>query len=106
MGDDTTELLDTLVDKVMHLADKVSTFKVDRGCLHVAINNLQSKKLETGKLRFPKYNSFGDLLTWLHHCEHYFQAARTYEDEKVWPSSFYMEGDALLKKQEGDTRAQ
>jgi len=98
---------------------ELTTIKGDQSRLSVAVNRLQSEKIDdknkekaedansnhrpppppppptSHKLRFPSYDGAEDPLAWLHKCEQFFRAQRTAEDEKVWLASFYMEGAAL-----------
>ena len=46
------------------------------------------------KLSFPTFDDKDDPLAWLNKCEHFFQAQRTPEADKVWLSSFHMNGVA------------
>jgi hypothetical protein len=48
MGDSSIDDLKKILEKVSGLEGELSTFKVDQGRLHVAVNNLQTKKLESG----------------------------------------------------------
>ena len=48
MGDSSIDDLKKILDKVSGLEGDLSTFKVDQGRLHIAVNNLQTKKLESG----------------------------------------------------------
>jgi hypothetical protein len=105
--------------KVSAVDGEIAAVKADQSRLHVAINTVQSKQIESDatsgtsardapassiggavlnaashKLRFPKYDGSGDPLPWLHRCDQFFRAARTAEVEKVWLAAFYMEGIA------------
>jgi hypothetical protein len=105
--------------KMSAVDDEVAAVKADQGRLHVAINIVQSKDIDTvttsgtsgrdapassiggavlnatsHKLCFLKYDGSGDPLPWLHRCDQFFHAARTAEVEKVWLAAFYMEGSA------------
>jgi hypothetical protein len=116
MGDTT---LDELKQLITSLAADVSTIKADQARLHVAVNKVQSDVVgddsstsgpngkgvpadrsggsaptTSHKLRFPKFDGATDPLAWLHRCDQFFRAARTPEEEKVWYSAFYLEGDA------------
>jgi hypothetical protein len=111
--------LNTVTTKMSAVDDEVAAVKADQGRLHVAVNTVQSKHIDTGatsgtsgrdapassiggvvlnaashKLLFPKYDGSGDPLPWLHRCDQFFRTARTTEVEKVWLAAFYLEGIA------------
>jgi hypothetical protein len=46
------------------------------------------------KLRFPKYDSTEDPLSWLNRCDQFFRATQTPDNEKVLLAAFYMQGVA------------
>jgi len=106
---------------VAALQADVLTIKGDQSRLTVAVNRLQSEKVEDSsiggenktekpktssgdgiplaaqrvhKLVFPVYNGLEDPLPWLNRCEQFFRAQQTPNDGKVWLASFYMTGDA------------
>jgi hypothetical protein len=121
-----TDLMDkmTLMDgklasvhtKLVAVEGEITSVKVDQGCLHVAVDNVQPQRMEftetsasgaknngpmtaappaaSHKLRFPKFNGTSDPIARLHRCDQFFRAARTAEDEKVWLASFYMDDAA------------
>jgi hypothetical protein len=108
------------------LASSLTTMKGNQSQLNVAMNRLQSDKLQadvsTGtsaardplataarhghKLLFPTYDGTKDPLPWLNRCEHFFLIQGTEDADKVFLASFYMTGDAaqwftLVEKNSG-----
>ena len=62
------------------------------------------------KLSFPTYDGKEDPLGWLNKCDHFFQAQRTREADKVWLASFHMTGVTqhwyyMLEQDVGDINA-
>jgi hypothetical protein len=99
------------------------TLQGDQSHLTVAVNHLQSKRIEDGntsamapchgkattadntdtithatkhrhKLLFPTYDDTKDPLSWLNQCDQFFRIQETPEADKVFLTSFYMSGEA------------
>ena len=109
--------MDKILAEITLVRDELTTLKGDQSRLTVTVNRLQTEKHKaetsdgndghrplilppppcphtTHKLRFPKYDGSDDPIGWLHKCEQFFRSQRSPEDEKVWTTSFYMEGPA------------
>jgi hypothetical protein len=106
------------------LASSLATMKGNQSQLDVAVNRLQSDKLQadgsTGtstardliatnvrhghKMLFSTYDGTEDPLSWLNRCKQFFRIQGTEEAGKVFLASFYMMGDTwytLIEKNHG-----
>ena len=100
------ELINSVLTKVTAVEGEVSSLKVDQARLHVAVNNVQSERMEYAgssaagakgknvvgssfspsaphKLRFPMFDETSDPITWVHRCEQFFRQAQSTDDDKV-----------------------
>lgn len=130
MGDGNSNDLKSLTDKLDRLllavtnnSDEIKQVKTQYATLNVAVNSLQSQKMEIGasshnkgdddgipqsdiggtiplaaqrvhKLAFLSYNRQEDPLPWLNRCDQFFRVQQTPEEGKVWLATFYMTGAA------------
>jgi hypothetical protein len=107
---------------VTSLQGSVMTLQGSQGQLTVAVNRLQSDKLEANfnkappaqgktdqggpsdaamqaskhghKLLFPTFDGSEDPLPWLNRCDQFFRVQETPENGKVFLATFYMSGEA------------
>ncbi|CAO2152414.1 unnamed protein product [Urochloa humidicola] len=115
------QLITDVLNKVTAVEGEVSSLKVDQERLHVAVNNVQSKKMEHGdtpetagskgktvlgtsvstitpatphKIRFPLFDGSTDPITWVHRCKQFFRQAQSGDEDKVWLATYHLEGAA------------
>jgi hypothetical protein len=112
-----SEALNRMVGMINDLGKKIdaeaATRRSEHALLNTSIKNVQTQLLEkqgrfdsnwssaessgggcaqpTHKLRFPKFDSFGDPLVWLHKVEQFFRAHEMPPSQQVWTASFYMD---------------
>ncbi|CAO2146506.1 unnamed protein product [Urochloa humidicola] len=116
------QLIKDVLAKVTTVEGEVSSIKVDQARLHVAVNNVQSQKLESSpppepsnkgkavvgssvttitpatpqKIKFPMFDGTTDPITWIHRCEQFFQQARSSDEDKVRLATYHLDGVARM----------
>ncbi|CAN6233485.1 unnamed protein product [Urochloa humidicola] len=112
------QLITDVLNKVTSVEGEVSSLKVDQTRLHVAVNNIQSQKMATAdsaeskgksvigasvatiapatshKIKFPLFDGSLDPITWIHRCEQFFQQGRSSDEDKVWLTTYHLDGAA------------
>ena len=51
---------------------------------------------KVAKIDFPCYERSGDLTSWIHRVEQFFEFHSTYEEEKLPLAAYHLDGDAQL----------
>jgi hypothetical protein len=108
----TDEQIAELRAVIDNMAASMATMQGNQGQLTVAINRLQSAKVDDSsdaqssrdpvvstakhghKLLFPTYDGTDNPLPWLNRCDQFFCVQQTQDTGKVFLASFYMTGDA------------
>ncbi|CAN6195139.1 unnamed protein product [Urochloa humidicola] len=119
-NEELLQLMKDVLAKVTAVEGEVSSIKVDQARLHVAVNNVQSARMNTGelpepsskgkavvgasvasiapvtphKIKFPMFDGSSDPITWIHRCEQFFQQARSSDEDKVWLATYHFGGVA------------